>query len=126
MNCMVFISLGSLILFKGFFQSHLLKAKKTVDANTLKAFDTPLFPWSFMFAWKKITKDNNVVEKLHQSLAKFEKSRKPVAVSASAPGEPLDSAGVLGQAEGNKLPFMNLDISHLSKQPVRPMPKMLV
>ena len=122
------LSLGPLILFKGFFQSHLLKAKKTADANALKAFDTPLFLWSFMFVWKKIAKDDNVVERLRQSLAKFEKSRKPVAVSALAlaPGEPSASAGVSGQAEGNKFPFMNLDVSHPSKQPIHPMPKMLV
>ena len=122
------LSLGSLILLKGFFQSHLLKAKKTADAEALKAFDTPLFLWSFMFVWKKIAKDNNVVERLRQSLAKFEKSRKPVAVlaSASAPGEPSVSAGVSGQAEGNKLPFMNLDVPRPSKQPVCPTPKMLV
>ena len=127
---MVFISLGPLILFKGFFQSHILKAKKTADANALKAFDTPLFLWSFMFVWKKIAKDDDVVEKLCQSLAKFEKSRKPVAVLASplplALGEPLASAGVSGQAEGNKLPFMNLDVFCPSKQPIGPTPKMLV
>ena len=124
------LSLGPLILFKGFFQSHLLKAKKTADADALKAFDTPLFLWSFMFVWKKIAKDNDIVEKLRQSLAKFEKSRKLVAVSALvlalAPGEPSASAGVLGQAEGNKLPFMNLDVFCPSKQPIGPTPKMLV
>ena len=85
------LSLGPLILFKGFVQSHLLKAKKTADADALKAFDTQLFLWSFMFVWKKIAKDDNVVVRLRQSLAKFKKSRKLVAVlaSASAPGEPL-------------------------------------
>ena len=132
MNCMVFISLGSLTLIKAFFQSHILKAKKTVDANALKAFDTPLFLGSFMIMWKKITKDNNIVKKLHQSLAKFEKSRKPVTVSASASaltlasGEVSASAGVSGQAEGNTFPLMDLDVSHSSKQPVHPTLKTLV
>ena len=79
---MVFMALGSLTLIKGCFQSHLLKAKKTADANALKAFDTPLFLWSFMFVWKKITKDDDIVKKLHQSLAKFKKSRKLVAILA--------------------------------------------
>ena len=105
MNCTVFISLGSLTLIKGFFQSHLLKTKKTVDADALKAFDTPLFLWSFMFMWKKIAKNDDIVKKLCQSLAKFKKSRKLVAVSALALalalGEALASAGVSGQAEGN-------------------------